>query len=99
MELKILEKKDNPLLHRVEVKFEVSHPKSKTPSRDEVRNLLAANLNADKNRVILDNMHTPFGSTITTGFAKIYDDVENAKKIEPDYILIRNKLIEKKEEE
>ena len=99
MELKILEKKDNPLLHRVEVKFEVSHPKSKTPSRDEVRNLLTANLNADKNRVILDNMHTPFGSTTTTGFAKIYDDVENAKKIEPDYILIRNKLIEKKEEE
>ncbi len=99
MELKILEKKDNPLLHRVEVKFEVSHPKSKTPSRDEVRNLLAANLNADKNRVILDHMHTPFGSTTTMGFANIYDDVENAKKIEPDYILIRNKLIEKKEEE
>ena len=99
MELKILEKKENPLLHRIEIKFEVSHPKSKTPTRDEVRNLLAANLNADKSRVILNDMHTPFGSPVTRGFAKIYDSVENAKKIEPDYILIRNKLIEKKEEE
>ncbi len=99
MELKIIEKKENPLLHRVEVKFEVSHPKSKTPSRDEVRNLLAANLNADKSRIILDRIETPFGATITRGFAKIYDSVEDAKKIEPEYMLIRNKIIEKKEEE
>ncbi len=99
MELKMIEKKENPLLHRVEVQFEVAHPQSKTPSRDEVRNLLAANLNADKNRVILDKIETPFGSTVTRGFAKIYDNVENAKKIEPEYVLIRNKLIEKKEEE
>jgi len=99
MELKIIEKKENPLLHRIEVRFEVAHPKSKTPTRDEVRSLLAANLNAEKDRVILDSMETPFGAAITRGFAKIYDDVENAKKIEPEYILIRNKLIEKKEEE
>ncbi len=99
MEFKILEKKENPLLHRIEVKFEVSHPKSKTPSRDDVRNLLAANLNADKSRVILDKIETPFGSTLSRGFAKIYDSVEDAKKIEPEYVLIRNKIIEKKEEE
>ncbi len=99
MELKIVEKKENPLLHRVEIKFEVSHPKTKTPTRDEVRSLLAANLNADKSRVILNDMHTPFGAAVTRGFAKIYDSVEEAKKIEPDYILLRNKLIEKKEEE
>ncbi len=98
MEIKILEKKENPLLHRVEVKFVVSHPKDKTPSREDVRSLISANLNAEKNRVILDYMHTPFGSTETNGYAKIYDTLENAKKIEPDYILLRNKLIEKKEE-
>ena len=99
MEIKIVDKKENPLLHRLEVKFVVSHPKSKTPSRDDVRNLIAANLSAEKNRVILDYMHTPFGANETSGYAKIYDSVENAKKIEPDYILLRNKLIEKKEEE
>ncbi len=99
MELKILERKENPLLHRIEVRFEVFHPKDKTPTREDVRNLLAANLNADKNRVILDNMHTTFGEPRTRGFAKIYESVEHALKTEPEYILLRNKLIEKKEEE
>ena len=99
MELKILEKRENPLLHRVEVKFEVSHPKSKTPSRDEVRNLLAANLNADIKRVILDKVETPYGSMVSVGSAKIYDSVEDAMKVEAEYKLVRNKLIEKKEEE
>ncbi len=99
MEIKILEKRENPLLHRVEVKFEISHPKSATPSRDEVRNLLAANLNADKSRVVLDKIITPFGSMVSEGIAKIYDSVEDAKKVEPEYVLIRNKIVEKKEEE
>jgi small subunit ribosomal protein S24e len=98
MELRIVEKRDNPLLHRVEVRFVVSHPRAKTPTRDEVRSLLATNLNAEKNRVILEYMHTPFGSNETSGYAKIYDSVDHAMKIEPEYILIRNKLVEKKEE-
>lgn len=99
MELKILEKRNNPLLHRVEVRFEVIHPKEKTPTRDDIRNMLAANLNADKKRVILDSMYTKFGTPRTTGYAKIYETVEHAMRIEPEYILLRNKLIEKKEEE
>ncbi len=99
MEIKIVEKRENSMLHRVEVRFVVSHPKGKTPSREDVRNLLAVNLNAEKNRVILQHMHTLFGSNETTGYAKIYESVEHAKKIEPDYVLLRNKLIEKKEEE
>ncbi len=99
MEIKILEKRENPLLHRIEVKFEISHPKGKTPSRDEVRNLIAANMSADVSRVILDRVVTPFGSMVSEGTAKIYDSVEDAKKVEPEYVLIRNKLIEKKEEE
>lgn len=98
MEIKIVEKKENPLLHRTEVKFVISHPKNKTPSREDVRNLISANLNAEKNRVILEYMHTPFGSNETSGYVKIYDSLDKAKKIEPDYILLRNKLIEKKKE-
>ena len=99
MELKITEKRENPLLHRVEVNFEVVHPKDKTPTREDVRNILAANLNAEKNRVILDSLHPTFGATVTRGFAKIYESKEHALKTEPEYILLRNKLIEKKEEE
>ena len=99
MELQILEKKENPLLHRLELKFVVKHEKEKTPSREDVRNIIAANLNADKKRVILQYIHTPFGSNESKGYAKIYESIEHAMKVEPEYILIRNKLIEKKEEE
>ncbi|MCD6275701.1 MAG: 30S ribosomal protein S24e [Thermoplasmata archaeon] len=99
MELKIIEKRENPLLHRLEVQFEVVHIKDKTPTREDVRNLLAANLNAEKNRVVLERMHTSFGAPVTRGFAKIYESVEHALKTEPEYVLLRNKLIEKKEEE
>jgi len=99
MELKIIEKRENPLLHRLEVQFEVVHIKDKTPTREDVRNLLAANLNAEKNRVVLERMHTSFGAPVTRGFAKIYECVEHALKTEPEYVLLRNKLIEKKEEE
>ncbi len=98
MELRILEKRENNLLHRMEVKFVVTHPKEKTPSRDDVRNLIAANMNADKKCVILQYLHTSFGSNESDGYAKIYENVEHAMKIEPDYVLLRNKLIEKKEE-
>ena len=99
MEIKIVEKKENSLLHRTEVKFVVNHPKDKTPSREDVRNLIAVNLNTEKKRVILQYLHTLFGSNETKGYAKIYDSIEHAKKNEPDYILLRNKLIEKKKEE
>ncbi len=98
MELQILEKRNNPLLHRLELKFVIKHEKEKTPSREDVRNLIAANMNADKRYVILQYIHTPFGSNESKGYAKIYESVEHAMKVEPEYILIRNRLIKKKEE-
>ncbi len=94
MELIIDEKKENPLLNRIEIRFRVRHPKAPTPKREDVRNLIAANLNVEKDRVIIDKMHTPFGIHETRGYAKVYNTVEDAKKIEPDYILRRNKLLE-----
>ena len=98
MELKILEKKENKLLHRMEIKFRIIHEKSKTPTREDVKNLIAANMNADKKCVILQYVRTPFGSNESEGYVKIYENVDHALKIEPDYVLLRNKLIEKKEE-
>ena len=93
MELVIEEKKDNPLLNRMEIRFRVKHPKASTPKREDIRNLIAANLNVEKDRVIIARMHTPFGIHETKGYAKVYYSVEDAKKIEPDYILKRHKLI------
>lgn len=93
MELIINEQRENPLLERIEIKFRIKHPKSATPTREDARNLLAAHLNVEKDKIIIDNMHTPFGLNETVGYAKIYRSVESAKKIEPTYILRRHGLV------
>lgn len=98
MELEVVEKKENPLLHRTELKFKVKFGKEKTPSRAEVRELIAKNTSSDVERVIIDHMRTSFGIHQVTGYCKIYENIDFAKRIEPDYILIRHGLKEKKGE-
>ncbi|MEM0298897.1 MAG: 30S ribosomal protein S24e [Thermoplasmata archaeon] len=98
MDLEIINKRENPLLHRMEIEFIVRHPKEKTPSRNEVRNLIGKNMGAEVERVIIDRMRTTFGKQLVKGYCKIYETVDFAKKIEPDFILIRHGLKEKKGE-
>lgn len=46
----------------------------------------------DTNLVFLFGMQTQFGGGKTTGFGLIYDNMEVAKKFEPEYRLVRNGL-------
>jgi len=98
MELEIIEKKENPLLHRTEINFRIRFQRERTPSRADVRNMMAKNFSSEQERVIIDHMRTSFGLHMVTGYCKIYENVDYAKKIEPDYILIRHGLKEKKGE-
>jgi len=102
MELKIISENYNPLLKRKEIKFEVNHTHSGTPKRYEVRKLLAEKLKVDENLVYVKKVVTKTGTMIGVGTANVYDTVEQAKLIEPEYIILRNqppKETEKKEEE
>ena len=98
MELEIIEKRENPLLNRTEVKFRVKHQGEKTPERELVKSDLAEMLKVNKSVVIIDYIRPSFGMAISSGYAKIYKSIEDAKKIEPSYIIKRNKLGEVKEE-
>ncbi|MDD4307372.1 MAG: 30S ribosomal protein S24e [Thermoplasmata archaeon] len=97
MELEIQETKENTLLNRTEVHFVLHHPNSPTPKRDNVREELSKALKVPKDRVIVDNMVPSFGVHDTKGYAKIYPSKEIALKIEREYLLKRNKLVEKQE--
>lgn len=97
MELEIQETKENTLLNRTEVHFVLHHPNSPTPKRDNVREELSKALKVPKDRVIVDNMAPSFGVHDTKGYAKIYPSKEIALKIEREYLLKRNKLVEKQE--
>jgi len=50
MEVTIIEEVENPMLHRSDVRFEVTHEEA-TPSRLSVRDSLAAKLNKDADEV------------------------------------------------
>jgi small subunit ribosomal protein S24e len=94
MDIEIVEKKDNALLGRTEVKFRVLHAGAQTPKREEVREKLAAIVNAKKTLVVVDSMDSTFGHGETFGYAKVYPNPESAGKVEPEHLLKRNKLEE-----
>ncbi|RLF60483.1 MAG: 30S ribosomal protein S24e [Thermoplasmata archaeon] len=98
MELEIIEKRENPLLNRTEIKFRVKHQGEKTPERELVKNDLAEMLKVNKSLIIIDYIRPGFGMAISSGYAKVYKSMEDAKRVEPSYILKRNKFGEAKEE-
>jgi ribosomal protein S24E len=99
MEIKILSITENPLLKRKEVTFQVEHDQTgSTPPRLEVKNALAKILKKDLNLVFIRKIETKTGTRKALGIANIYDSYENAKLMEPEYIVKRNTQPEKKEE-
>jgi ribosomal protein S24E len=100
MEVQIVSTKENPLLKRKEVSFRVEQdPKGKTPARLEVKKALAAKLKINEETVFIKKMQTMTGTTIAVGNATAYETVEQAKLIEPKYIMKRNSPPEEPKEE
>ena len=91
MEIRIIEEEENPLLHRTDVTFEVIHDDA-TPSRLSVRDSLAAQLNKDADEVLIHELNTKFGMRRTQGYAKVYESPGDARDIEQEYMLQRNKI-------
>ncbi|MCS7124236.1 MAG: 30S ribosomal protein S24e [Candidatus Bathyarchaeota archaeon] len=100
MEIKILTEKDNRLLKRKEVIFQIEHSQTgSTPSRLEVKNALARELKRDANLIFIKKLETKTGTRIAFGLANVYESVEQAKLVEPKYIVDRNVPPEKPKEE
>ena len=98
MEIRVTEVKENKLLGRKEIYFDVIHDGEATPSREAVKGKLVAMLDLDPNTTVLQYIRSYFGSTVSKGYAKAYETRERMLYIEPDYILIRDGLIQKEEE-
>jgi len=95
MELKIISQKNNPLLKRKEVQFQVEHNQGKTPVRMDIKQSLASKLQVDTRLVYIKKMQTKTGTNTTLGVANAYETAEQAKLIEPDHIVKRNVPAEK----
>ena len=101
MELEITNKKTNSLLNRTEVHFIAKHENEGTPNRKLIRSELADNLNTKPQNIIIDNLTSSFGSSISKGYAKAYSSRKHAEDVERKFQLSRNKVegIKKKKEE
>jgi small subunit ribosomal protein S24e len=100
MDIKILSETENPLLKRKEVVFQVEHNQTgSTPPRTEVKEAIANALKKDASLVFIKKMETKTGTRKAIGIANIYDSVEHAKLVEPEYILKRNMPVGKQEKE
>jgi len=98
MELQIESKRYNPLLKRTEIYARIVHKKSATPSREDVRNLIASEFGVNKDLVIIHYIRTGFGWTVSKVYAKIYDSIEDLRRIEPKHMLRKHGLIEEAKE-
>jgi small subunit ribosomal protein S24e len=94
MEIEIESKRNNPLLNRTEIYFTVKHEGEGTPNREIIKSELAEKLNVKKESIIVSSLNSGFGIQQISGYAKVYTSDKKTRDYEPDYILIRNKLME-----
>jgi small subunit ribosomal protein S24e len=95
-DLEIVQKRENVLLKRTEVTFKLTHEKEKTPQRDAVRDKIAAHVGGKRDAVIIDHLRSRFGAAVTYGYAKVYPSADDAKKMEPQFLLKRHGLADEK---
>ena len=81
MDLKIIEKKEEPLLSRTKIISEINF-EAKTPSKKEVASKLASSLNAAENLIVVKNIYTEFGFKKANVTACLYKDEKEMKNIE-----------------
>ena len=99
MEIKIVSTKENPLLKRKEVGFTITQgPKEKTPNRLETKRAIANAVQVKEAVVYIKFMETLTGTNITNGVANVYQSVDQAQIVEPEYIRKRNNPEKSKEE-
>ena len=84
--MEIIDRKENPLLNRVEIEFRWNHEGAATPSRAEMLNAVASiEPGSNRDLIVIKNVNTRFGMGSTTGLGLVYADKESMK-VEPTYM-------------
>jgi len=99
MEIRILERRENPLVGREEIRFQILHPGEATPSRQAVKDQLASLLGGGGDLLVILRLRTHQGSCNTLGLAHLYRSPDRLKKFAPKHLLQRGVKGEKAEGE
>ncbi len=89
MDLSIEQKQKQPLLDRTEIVFSIDGCET-TPSREEVRGKIAAQLNVSEKLVVVKHIRQRFGAKTVSGFCHVYDSEEMLKKVEVKHKIAKN---------
>ena len=81
MELKIINKKEDPLLFRTKIEAELTFDKG-TPSIAEVKSMLSKDLGKDEKLIVIKNIYTVYGLKKAKNLSYIYENEESLKRIE-----------------
>ena len=93
MKIKVIGEELNPLIKRREVTFEVEHAEEGgTPSRFEVKKLLAEVLGEEIEKIFITKIETKRGLKTATCAANVYYSVDHSKLVESKHIINRNTL-------
>lgn len=90
MDIEVVEREENLALDREELELKINHTKEETPKRSEVKAKLAAEEGVDEELIIINELHTKYGASETSGYVKIYDNKDSLKKVENEHIIERN---------
>ncbi len=99
MDINVINRKENPLLNRIEIEFECEYPEEGTPKLLDVKHKLVAMEDSSNDLLVVDTMKPSYGVSKAEGFAKIYDSVEKLNEIEPAAVISKNEEPEVEEVE
>lgn len=86
MELQITKQRDTPLLSRKRVTCMIEYAAA-TPSRLEFKKIVAKQLKAPEELVIIKHIYTRFGQKKAKVIVHVYNDKKEMELIEDEYLL------------
>jgi ribosomal protein S24E len=99
MDIEITKQLDNALFSRKDVTFTIKHDGESTPNRVQVRQLVAAQIGAKTENVVIAMMESATGMAATRGSARAYTSADAARAQERVHLLKRNNLYKEKKAE
>ncbi len=97
MNLKVKNVKENNLIGRKEIEFEIDY--EKTPKREEIIEMLSRVGNFNKDLLVIKKIRNVSGIRKSVGYAHEYKDEETLNRFEPKYIIKRWKHGKEEKEE
>ena len=82
MNLKIIYDKENKLLLRRRVAFEVAHEKASTPKKEDLKKEIAKFLKIEENLIVMKHVYSKFGADKSKIITHVYEDEKLLKTLD-----------------